>query len=127
MKVRNTYGGAYQDFIPLYKDEVRIYVCGLTVYDRMHIGHLRSFIPFDVIIRYMKFRGFKVTFVRNFTDIDDKIISRARQEGISAYDVASKYINLFKEDIAHFELLTPDFEPKVTEHIPDIIELIKKK
>jgi cysteinyl-tRNA synthetase len=126
MKVKNTYGGVYQDFIPISEGEVRIYVCGLTVYDRMHIGHLRSFIPFDIIVRYLRFKGFKVIFVRNFTDVDDKIIQRAREEGISAYDVSSKYIDLFRKDIEPFELIKPDFEPRVTEHIPDIIELIKK-
>jgi len=126
MKVKNTYGGVYQDFIPLREGEVRIYVCGLTVYDRMHIGHLRSFIPFDIIVRYLRFKGFKVIFVRNFTDVDDKIIQRAREEGTSAYDVSSKYIDLFRKDIEPFELIKPDFEPRVTEHIPDIIELIKK-
>ncbi|GBD03096.1 Cysteine--tRNA ligase [bacterium HR19] len=126
MKVRNTLGGKVEIFEPIDRGKVGIYVCGLTVYDRMHVGHLRTFVSFDIIIRYLKFKGYKVSFVRNFTDIDDKIIDRARREGLSSRELAEKYINLFKKDISHFDLVQPDFEPRVSEHIEDIVELIKR-
>jgi cysteinyl-tRNA synthetase len=126
MKVRNTLGGKMEIFEPIDPGRIGIYVCGLTVYDRMHVGHLRTFVSFDIIIRYLKFKGYKVNFVRNFTDIDDKIIDRARKEGLSSYDLAEKYINLFKRDISHFDLVQPNFEPRVSDHIEDIVKLIKK-
>ncbi len=125
MKIKNTLSGKLEEFVPL-SDTVGIYVCGLTVYDRIHLGHLRSFIPFDLIVRYLRKKGYKVKYVRNFTDIDDKIIDRAKREGISPFDIAEKYIKFFEEDIKPFELLKPDFEPRVTDHIPEIINLIEK-
>lgn len=126
MKLKNTLTRKMEDFVPLREKEVGIYLCGLTVYDRMHIGHIRSFIPFDILVRYFKHKGYRVTFVRNFTDVDDKIINRALQEGKTAYDVAETYIKLFYEDISHFELTKPDFEPRVTENIEEIIYLIQR-
>ncbi|MCS7212827.1 MAG: cysteine--tRNA ligase [Candidatus Calescibacterium sp.] len=126
MKLKNTLTRKIEEFVPLREKEVGIYLCGLTVYDRMHIGHIRSFIPFDILVRYFKYKGYKVTFVRNFTDVDDKIINRALQEGKTAQEIAETYIKLFYEDISHFELAKPDFEPRVTENIQEIIELIQK-
>lgn len=126
LRLRNTMSGKLEDFAPLSGNRVGVYICGLTVYDRMHVGHLRSFIPFDVLVRYLRYKGYKVTLVRNFTDVDDKIINKAIQEGTTPQDVAERYIKLFHMDIEPFELSKPDFEPRVTEHMEDIIALIKR-
>lgn len=107
------------------KNEVKVYVCGITAYDLTHIGHARSIVIFDVIVRYLRHKGLKVKFVRNFTDVDDKIIKRAREEGEAASEIAQKYIQEFKKDTHQLGLIAPDFEPKVTENIQDIIKLIE--
>ncbi|OGQ82763.1 MAG: cysteine--tRNA ligase [Deltaproteobacteria bacterium RIFCSPLOWO2_12_FULL_60_19] len=126
LQIYNTLSGAKELFVPLKEGEVRMYVCGVTVYDSCHIGHARSLLTFDVIHRYLKFLGYRVLFVRNFTDIDDKIINRAKEEGTSAKAVAEKYIEEFKRDENALGLLPPTEEPKATEHLPEIIELIRR-
>jgi cysteinyl-tRNA synthetase len=118
--------GVEEEFWPQKEGEVRLYVCGITVYDSSHIGHARSLVTFDTIYRYLKFLGYQVTFVRNFTDIDDKIINRAREEGASAEKVAARYIAEFQRDTAAMGLLPPTHEPKATEHIPEMIALISR-
>jgi cysteinyl-tRNA synthetase len=126
LQIYNTLAGAKEPFVPLKEGEVRMYVCGVTVYDSCHIGHARSFLTFDLIHRYLKFLGYQVTFVRNFTDIDDKIINRAKEEGTTAKAVAEKYIAEFKRDEKALGLLPPTEEPKATEHVAEIIELIRR-
>jgi len=101
-----------------------MYVCGVTVYDLCHIGHARSAIVFDTIYRYFRYRGYDVTFVRNFTDIDDKIIKKANEEGVDCKTIAEKYIGEFNVDMGRLGLEKPSVEPKATEHIPDMIRLI---
>ena len=103
-----------------------MYVCGVTVYDSCHIGHARSLLTFDVICRYLMFLGYQVTFVRNFTDLDDKIIQRAKEEGATSDTIAERYIREFYQDTASLGLLPPTHEPKATEHIPEIISLIRR-
>jgi cysteinyl-tRNA synthetase len=103
-----------------------MYVCGVTVYDLSHIGHARSAIVFDVIRRYLAFRGYAVTFVKNFTDVDDKIIRRAQQEGVSASEISQRYIEEFSRDMAAVGVLAPDVEPKATDHLPQMIALIER-
>ena len=103
-----------------------MYVCGVTVYDSCHVGHARALLTFDVVTRYLKFLGYRVTFVRNFTDIDDKIIQRAKQEGTDAGVIARRYIEEFYRDSAALGLLSPAHEPKATKHIPEIISLIRR-
>jgi cysteinyl-tRNA synthetase len=103
-----------------------MYVCGVTVYDLCHIGHARSAIVFDVLVKYLRARGFRVTYVRNFTDVDDKIINRAKEEGISAAEVAHKYILAFQEDMGRLGVAHADVEPKATEHIKEMIEVIRR-
>jgi len=125
MKVYNTLTAEKEDFIPLNKDRVNMYVCGVTVYDSCHIGHARSAIVFDVIQRYLRYRGFNVTFVRNFTDIDDKIINRAKKEGIPWNEVARKYTEEFYSDMDSLGVARADIEPKATEHIKEMIEIVK--
>ena len=103
-----------------------MYVCGVTVYDSCHVGHARSLLTFDVIYRYLCFLGYQVAFVRNFTDLDDKIIQRAKEQGTTSEAIATRYIREFSQDSAALGLLPPTNEPKATEHIPEIISLIRR-
>ena len=124
LRIHNTMTGKKEEFVPLHEKQVRMYVCGITAYDLCHIGHARSTIIFDMIYRYLRYRGYEVIFVRNFTDIDDKIIKRANQEGVEYKTIAEKYINEFNLDMGRFGLEKPSIEPKATEHIPEMIQLI---
>ena len=99
LRVHNTLTRRDEEFSPLVPGEVRMYVCGVTVYDLCHIGHARSAIVFDVIRRYLAFKGYRVTFVKNFTDVDDKIIKRANSEGATAREISECYIAEFHRDI----------------------------
>jgi len=124
MKIYNTLTGRKEEFVPLIPNKVKIYACGVTVYDHCHIGHARSAIVFDVIRRYMRYKGFDVKYVRNFTDIDDKIINRAKQEGITWDAVAKKYTAEYYKDMDRLGVGRADVEPKATEHIEEIIGII---
>ena len=126
MKVYNTMTRTKEDFVPLTPGAVGMYVCGVTVYDLSHVGHARSAIAFDVMRRYLRFKGYRVTFVRNYTDIDDKIIRRANEAGVSAREISERYIAAEREDMASLGLLAPDIEPKATEHIPEMVALIQR-
>ena len=125
MKIHNTMTRTKEELVPLTPGEIKMYSCGVTVYDLSHVGHARMMIVFDVISRYLRFRGYRVTFVRNFTDIEDKIIRRANQEGVPASEVSERYIDAFRQDIAALGVLTPEVEPKATEHVPEMIALIE--
>jgi cysteinyl-tRNA synthetase len=125
MKLYNTLSGKKEDFIPVTPGQVQMYVCGITVYDHCHIGHARSAIVFDIIRRYLAYRGYKVTFVKNFTDIDDKIINRAKQEGIAWNKVSEKYIAEYYQDMDQLGVGRADIEPRATEHIQEIIDITK--
>jgi cysteinyl-tRNA synthetase len=124
IRIHNTLTGKKEEFVPLHEKKVGMYVCGVTVYDLCHIGHARSAIVFDTIYRYFRYRGYDVTFVRNFTDIDDKIIRRANAEGVDCKTVAEKYIGEFNMDMGRLGLEKPSVEPRATEHIPEMIQLI---
>ncbi len=124
MKIYNTFTGRKEEFVPLIPNKVKIYACGVTVYDHCHIGHARSAIVFDVIRRYIKYKGFDVKYVRNFTDIDDKIINRAKQEGITWDAVARKYTDEYYKDMKRLGVGRADIEPKATEHIEEIIDIV---
>lgn len=126
LKIQNTLSGKKEEFVPLKAGEVRMYVCGVTVYDSCHVGHARSLFIFDVVYRYLKFLGYQVTFVRNFTDVDDKIIQRAKEAGTTSEAIAGRYIREFERDSAALGLLPPTYEPKATEHIPQMISLIQR-
>jgi cysteinyl-tRNA synthetase len=104
---------------------VRMYVCGVTVYDNSHIGHARTVIVFDVLRRYLKSKGYSVKFIQNFTDVDDKIINRAKTEGKSAEEISRKYIDTYFHDFSDLNVLAADVYPKATEHITEMIDLIK--
>jgi cysteinyl-tRNA synthetase len=124
LRVYNTLTGKKEDFIPLREKKVGMYVCGVTVYDLCHIGHARAAIVFDTIYRYFRYRGYEVTFVRNFTDIDDKIIKRANEENVDFKTIAEKYIQEFNIDMGGLGLEKPSVEPKATAHLPEMIQLI---
>ncbi|MFP4048362.1 MAG: cysteine--tRNA ligase [Desulfovermiculus sp.] len=124
MKIYNSISRRKEEFIPKEPGKVSLYVCGITAYDFCHIGHARAAVVFDVLVRYLRFAGYQVTFVRNFTDVDDKIINRAREEGIDSQAVAEKYIRAFYEDMDRLNILRPDYEPRATEHIQDMQEVI---
>src|SRR5208283_1979147 len=99
IKIYNSLSGKKEDFIPVSGNDVKMYTCGITVYDRSHIGHARSLYVFDTIRRYLKFRGYNVHFVRNITDIDDKIIDRANETNRSAHDISEEQIRFYYEDL----------------------------
>jgi cysteinyl-tRNA synthetase len=126
VKVYNTMTRAKEDLVPLVPGEIRMYSCGVTVYDLSHIGHARMMVVFDVIARYLRFAGYRVTFVRNFTDIDDKIIRRANQEGVPAPTISERYIAAFAEDIAALGVEPPQVEPRATDHVAEMIGLIER-
>jgi cysteinyl-tRNA synthetase len=125
MKVYNTLSGQKEEFLPA-GDEVKMYVCGVTPYDDCHIGHAMSYIIFDVIRRYLQFSGYKVKYVQNITDIDDKIIDRAAKLGVSTHELAEKYANSYFEDMDALNIGRVDIQPKATEEIPKIIEVIQE-
>src|SRR5512133_2633108 len=126
LRLYNTLSGRKEDFVPLRPGQVGMYVCGVTVYDYCHIGHARANIVFDVIYRYLQFCDFTVTYVRNYTDVDDKIINRANERGIDSTLLAEEFIRAFDEDMATLGLEKPSIEPKATEHIPQIIALVER-
>lgn len=123
MQLYNTLTHKKETFTPLTEGKVNMYVCGITAYDLCHIGHARSAVVFDVLVRYLRSTGLEVLFARNFTDVDDKIIKRANEEGISSQEVADKYIQTFYEDMDLLNVLRADIEPKCTEHIPDMVAM----
>jgi cysteinyl-tRNA synthetase len=124
IRVYNTMTGKKEEFVPLRANKVGMYVCGVTVYDLCHIGHARSAIIFDMIYRYLRYRGYEVTFVRNFTDIDDKIINRANQEKTDYKTIAERYIREFEVDMGGLGLEKATIEPRATDHIPEMIRLV---
>jgi cysteinyl-tRNA synthetase len=125
MKIYNTLTARKEEFVPLLPYKVRIYACGVTVYDHCHIGHARNAVVFDVIRKYLRYKGFDVKYVRNFTDIDDKIINRAKQENITWDVVAKKYTDEYYKDMERLGVGRADVEPKATEHIEEIIDIVK--
>src|SRR3990172_12874627 len=126
LRLYNTMTGAKAPFRPRTPGHVGMYVCGGTGYDLCHIGHARSAIVFDVIRRYFHYKGYRVTFVKNFTDVDDKIINRAQQEGVPALEVSERFIREFREDMAAIAVWPAHLKPKATEHISEMIALIER-
>ncbi|MDE3119718.1 MAG: cysteine--tRNA ligase, partial [Nitrospirota bacterium] len=123
LKVYNTLSGKKEAFEPLAPGVVRMYVCGVTVYDYCHLGHARSALVFDVIRRYLEFSGYRVEFAKNFTDVDDKIIKRANEQGVSCDTITEKYIRAYYEDMGKLGIRQATVEPKATEHMADIVHL----
>jgi cysteinyl-tRNA synthetase len=125
LKIYNTLSRKKEEFIPLKKGEVGIYVCGPTVYNFIHIGNARPFIIFEVVRRFLKFKGYKVRYIQNLTDIDDKMINKARELNISVSELAEKFIQEYFIDADSLNIERADVHPRATEHIAEIIELLK--
>jgi cysteinyl-tRNA synthetase len=125
IQIYNTMKKQKEPFVPLQEGAVGMYACGVTVYDLSHIGHARALIVFDVIYRYLKYRGYKVTFVRNYTDVDDKIIKRAQEEGVTYKDISERYIKEFDRDMDLLGLERPTVCPRATDHIPEMIAMVQ--
>jgi cysteinyl-tRNA synthetase len=125
IRIYNTAKQMKEEFVPLQPGRVGIYACGVTVYDLCHIGHARSALVFDVLVRYLRARGLKVTFVRNFTDVDDKIINRARELGKEPQDLAEQYIRAYYEDMDRLGIMRADVEPRATQHIDGMLAMIQ--
>ena len=125
MKVFNTLTNKKEEFVPIKQGEVSIYVCGPTVYDHAHIGNARPLIVFDILRRTFEYLGYKVTFVSNFTDVDDKIIKAAKEEGITEKELTDKYIKAYNDIRSGLNLLFPTYSPRVTETMQPIIDFIQ--
>lgn len=126
LHIYNTLTRQKEQFKPLQAGKVGMYVCGITVYDLSHMGHARTYLSFDLMVRYMRSRGLEVNYVRNITDVDDKIIQRAAQNNESPSELTERTIAMMHEDFAAINLLPPDIEPRVTTHMPEIIQVIEK-
>lgn len=125
MRLYNTMTRKKEEFVPLEAGKVRMYSCGPTVYNYFHIGNARPFIVFDVLRRYLKYRGYDVTFVQNFTDVDDKIIQKANEEGVSPFEIADRYIKEYFIDADGLGIERADVHPRVTENIAEIIDFVQ--
>ena len=126
MKLYNTMTNKIEEFKTIEENKVKMYVCGPTVYNYIHLGNARPIVVFDTLARYFKYKGMEVDYVQNFTDVDDKIINKSIEEGISASEVSEKYIKCFFEDINRLNILESVKRPKVTENMEEIIEIIQK-
>ncbi len=126
IRIHNSLTGEKQELQPITPGRIRMYVCGMTVYDFLHIGHARMMIVFDVVSRYLRHRGYQLTYVRNITDIDDKIIQRAAQNGEPIGALTERFIQAMNADCAQLGIARPDFEPRATQYLPNIIEMVAK-
>ena len=126
LKIYNTLSRQKEEFKPIHAGKIGMYVCGITVYDFCHIGHGRTFVAFDTVARYLRYCGYEVNYVRNITDIDDKIIKRANENGESIYDLTDRMIAEMHADFAALNILPPDVEPRATQHISEIVGLVEK-
>ena len=126
LRVYNGLTDRKEPFAPLAAGRVKMYVCGVTVYDRCHVGHARSAVVFDVVYRYLRYSSYDVTYVRNFTDVDDKIIRRAAEEGVGTQEIAERYIADFYEDMDALGILRPTHEPRATAYVEDMIAHVEK-
>ena len=126
LKIYNTQSRQKEEFKPIHAGKIGMYVCGITVYDLCHIGHGRTFVAFDVVSRYLRYLGYDLNYVRNITDIDDKIIKRANEKGETIGELTDRMIAEMHRDFAALNILPPDAEPRATRHIPEIIGLVEK-
>src|SRR5574341_2334792 len=126
LKIFNSLGRAKQDFVPLRPGEVRMYVCGMTVYDYCHLGHARMLVVFDMVQRWLRASGYRVTYVRNITDIDDKISRRAKENGEPIEALTARFIRAMDEDCAALGVQEPDHEPRATGYVPQMLDMIRR-
>ncbi len=124
LKLFNTLTRTVETFVPIEPGKVRMYVCGMTVYDRCHLGHARMLVNFDLVFRWLKALGYEVVYVRNITDIDDKIIERAAKNGETIHSLTARMIAAMHQDLSRLNVLPPTFEPRATEHVPGMIHMI---
>lgn len=125
MKVYNTLTRQKEEFVPQQEGKVKMYVCGPTVYDYIHIGNARPYVVFDTVRRYLEYKGYDVTYVQNFTDVDDKIINRANKENSTMQDISNRYIEEAFRDADGLNVKRATVHPRVTEEMPHIIEMIQ--
>ena len=126
MRIFNTLTREKEEFQPMVPGEVKMYACGPTVYNYIHIGNARPICVFDTLRRYLEYRGYKVTFVQNFTDIDDKLIRRAKEENTTVRELAEKYIGEYRTDAAGLNVRPATVHPRATENVDKIIELVRR-
>ena len=126
MKIFNSISSKKEDLVLIEKDRINLYVCGMTVYDDCHIGHARTFISFDLFVRFFSYLGYKVNYVRNITDIEDKIIDKAKLERVSFSEISDRFIFSMHHDFSKLNLLSPKFEPRASENLPEILEMIEE-
>src|SRR5689334_7262961 len=126
LRIYNTFAREKQDFVPMRAGEVRMYVCGITVYDYCHLGHARMMLAFDVVQRWLRASGLRVTYVRNITDIDDKIIKRAAENKEPIGALTGRFIAAMHEDLRALGVQAPDQEPRATEFVPQMLEIIDR-
>jgi cysteinyl-tRNA synthetase len=126
LKIYNSLTRQKEPFKPLIPGKVGMYVCGITIYDYCHIGHGRTFVAFDTVARYLRFSGYSLNYIRNITDVDDKIIKRAAENNESCEQLTSRFTEAMHHDFDALFMLRPDLEPRVTDHMPEVIEMIKK-
>ncbi|TAK84573.1 MAG: cysteine--tRNA ligase [Betaproteobacteria bacterium] len=126
LKIHNSLGRTKQDFVPMRAGEARMYVCGMTVYDYCHLGHARVLVVFDIVRRWLRASGYRVTYVRNVTDIDDKIIRRAAENGESTDALTTRFIRYMEEDAAALGVEPPDQEPRATRYVPQMLDMIAR-
>ena len=126
LRIYNTLARDKQEFVPITPGKVGMYVCGMTVYDYCHIGHARVLVVFDMVYRWLKASGYDVNYVRNVTDIDDKIIKRAAENGESIHALTERFIGFMHEDADALGVLRPDHEPRATQYVPEMLDMIAK-
>ncbi len=126
LRIYNSLTREKEELQPIKPGELGMYVCGVTVYDRAHVGHARSALVFDVVRRHLTYRGYRVRYVKNFTDVDDRIIARAAERGVTLTELAERYIEAYRHDMAALGIEAPDLEPRATEHVPQMIALIER-
>ncbi len=126
LMIHNNLTNRKEEFVPIEPGKVKMYVCGVTVYDDIHMGHARSIIVFDVVNRYLRYKGYDVTFVTNFTDVDDKIINRANERGVKALDLSADYIRKYFEDVEKLGVRRADIYPQASTSMPYIIDMVKE-
>ena len=126
LSIYNTLTRRKDDFVPIQPGTVRMYVCGMTVYDFCHLGHARVMVVFDMVSRWLRASGYDVTYVRNITDIDDKIIKRANENGETINALTQRYIDFMNEDSDALGIIRPDIEPRATDHVQGMLDMISK-
>ena len=125
LKIYNTLTNKIEEFIPTFENKVKMYVCGPTVYDKAHLGHARCYITWDTLYRYLKFLGYDVTYCRNVTDVDDKILKKADEQGVEPSVITDKYYKSFIDSMNNLNVLRPDIEPRATKTLGEMIAMVK--